>query len=642
MTFLHSRQFSLLFLILISLLLYWPGLNGAFFFDDIANIVDSSEVQMREFSLHALSMAWEGGVSGPLGRPISMISFALNYYFADFSPFWFKLTNVAIHCFNAVLVYFFLQQIGGIFFRNQTASILHPVSIFLAMLWACHPIQLTSVLYVVQRMTSLSSLFVLLALIFHIQGRQNWTGRKSAIALICAWFIFFPLSLLCKETGVLFVGYAFAYELIIRCHLYVRYDRPGLIFVVGFSAIAFVLSMYFLFFSSWLWDGFAGRPYTLTERVLTESRVIWKYVGLLLAPSLSKFALYHDDIGLSVGFFSPLSTLYSILGLGFLVVIAPFLVKKAPLLAFAIIWFLIGHSLESTVIPLELMHEHRNYLPSLGVIFIFMQLASSVASVHRNVKFLIFSAGIGFVGYCAVLTYLRADMFGDDVRRTQIEAGYHERSARSQYDAGALLVNFYNLQPNPNLIPLANKYFKATNAIDPGFKMALVSMLQLECLAYKTANEEIVRELAQRLSIGVVAAHERTTMNGIAKSINSGTLCLSRSQVDKLFSSILSNPMARNSDKARIWNRYAMYLWLGQNDYVAALKALKESFALGDTDPVNRLNAIQLMRVLGDNAGVLRMLDDVESRKLTALERSNLSDLKKDLIADGILPSRSE
>ncbi|RIX40742.1 MAG: hypothetical protein D3M94_21525 [Rhodocyclales bacterium GT-UBC] len=85
-----------------------------------------------------------------------------------------------------------------------------------------------------------------------------------------------------------------------------------------------------------------------------------------------------------------------------------------------------------------------------------------------------------------------------------------------------------------------------------------------------------------------------------------------------------------------------MYLWLGQKDYHAALSAMKNSFSLGDQDPVNRLNAIQLMRALGDKAGVLNMLNDIEGRKLTELDRANLNELKSELLAEGVLEGVSQ
>lgn len=628
-------------LVLGLVVLYWPGLSGGFFFDDFANIIDSSEVQMQEVSLHALKMAWESGNSGPLGRPISMLSFALNYYFSGFSPFWFKLTNLAIHGINSFFVYVLLWQISRAVDCSQFFLRRHWICSLLAMLWAFHPLQITSILYVVQRMTSLSSMFILLALILHILGRQEWVGRKSIWALIFAWCCLFPLSLLCKETGVIFVGYVFAYELFIRPTLYHCYDRPGIVFLVTITVVAVILLVYLLFFSSWLLGGFAGRSFTLNERLLTESRIVWEYVGMILTPDLSKFALYHDDIALSTGLINPISTIFSLAGLGLLATIMVFLAKKLPLISFSIAWYLIGHSLESTIIPLELMHEHRNYLPSLGVIFIFLQLTHSKYCLSRNVEFFGLTASLGFLLYCAVLTYIRADMYGDDIRRTQIEAQYHESSVRSQYDAGGLLVNIYNMQRSASLVPLAMNHFKRANSIDPSFKMALVGMLQLQCLESKRVDDDTFGELVRRFSVGIVAVHERTTINGIANALNAGTLCLSRQQVDQIFSSILSNSFSRDSDKAKILNRYAMYLWLGQGDYPAALNSLMASFRYGDVDPVNRLNAIQLMRILGDTGGVLDMLEFFDGLTLSELDNDSLNDLKKNLIVDGILKSEA-
>ena len=57
--------------------------------------------------------------------------------------------------------------------------------------------------------------------------------------------------------------------------------------------------------------------------------------------------------------------------------------RRLPVVACGILWFFVGHLLESTVIPLELMFEHRNYLPSFAV------LLAVIGAVHavRNATF---------------------------------------------------------------------------------------------------------------------------------------------------------------------------------------------------------------------------------------------------------------
>lgn len=619
-------------------ILYWSGLYGGFFFDDFPNILESEQLKMQQLSWDAFSAAWAGGNAGPLGRPISLVSFALNHYFFGFDPFAFKLTNLAIHTVNALLVYGLIRLIERSIDRHSNADKSRLPAMLLALLWAAHPIQLTTVLYVVQRMTSLSSMFILIGLVLHIWARQTTPLRTQGyLALAAAWCLAFPLSLLSKETGILFVGYIFAYELFIRPGLMPRYDRPAIWFLSLVALTSVLLLSYLLFFSSWLWSGYPGRPFTLPERLLTEARVLWEYIGLISVPTLPDLALYHDDIIISTGVLEPISTLFSVLGLIGLGILAFCQRVKRPLLALASTWFLIGHSLESTVIPLELMHEHRNYLPSLGLIFALMHIARSPLLKSGKRHVVVGVAGFALLAYYSTVTYLRADMYGDDIRRTQIEAQYHERSARSQYDAGALLVNMYHHNPSPALLPLANKHFEQANLADPGFKMALIGMLQLDCLSGSEPREEVLSELDRRLKIGVISVHERSTMGGIANAQNSGALCLSRKQVDGLFASFLGNPLARSGDKAKVLNRYAMYLWLGQKDYPAAMNALNNAFGYGDPDPVNRLNAIQLSRVLGDKEGVLNGLAYFEGRKLDQVNSVRLREIKNELIRDGVL-----
>lgn len=613
--------------------LYWSGLYGGFFFDDFANILESDELKITELSWGALKAAWDSGNAGPLGRPISLLSFAFNHYFSGLDPFAFKLTNLGIHVLNTFLVYNLIRLIG----RAVDRDFSHLSATLLTLLWAAHPIQLTSVLYVVQRMTSLSSTFILVGLFLHIWARQTTPlNRPAYVALVTAWCITFPLSLLSKETGILFIGYVFAYEIIIRRYFASRYDRPAILFLSFVALASALLLSYLFFFSSWLWSGYQGRQFSLSERLFTEARIIYQYINIIVTPALSNLALYHDDIVISTGLFEPISTLFSVFGLIGLMIIIFCQRLKRPLLALASAWFLIGHSLESTIIPLELMHEHRNYLPSLGLVFVFMHIAKSSLVKLGKRQLLVGIAGGALLSYYSVVTFLRADMYGDDIRRTQIEAQYHARSPRSQYDAAALLVNMYHLSPSPALLPLANKHFEQANLADPSFKMALIAMLQLDCLSGNQSRESVFRELDRRLKVGVVAVQERSAMGGIASAQNEGTLCLSRDRVDSLFASILNNPLAKNGDKVKILNRYAMYLWLNQKDYPAAMDALNRAFEYGDTDPVNRLNFIQLSRVLGDKEAVVKGVAYFDGRKVDDISRLRLLEIKKELIRDGV------
>ena len=116
-------------------------------------------------------------------------------------------------------------------------------------------------------------------------------------------------------------------------------------------------------------------------------------------------------------------------------------------------------------------------------------------------KFRLLTSGmvLALFFYFALITHLRADLYGDDFRRTQIEADYRSESVRSQYEAGALRVNMYNQHRAQILAGFADKYFKRVNELDPTYKLGLVGMLQLDCLYDKSARVEVFEELKGRL-----------------------------------------------------------------------------------------------------------------------------------------------
>lgn len=628
-------------LLALILSLYWYGLSGGFFFDDMANILDVPELQPKEISLNTILDLSAAGIAGPLGRPVSLLTFALNYYFSGFDPFFFKLTNALIHGINAILLYFLML----LFLRaastgNETGNE-RITAAAIATLWAIHPIQTTSVLYVVQRMTSLSAMFTLLALFFHVWARQcSKPGPREIGSYVAAWCVFFPLALLSKETGALFLLYVFAYEAILHPRRNGgNNDNFGIWYVRSLSLLGAGFLFYALTSASFL-SGYSSRPFTLTERLLTEARVIWEYVGLIVVPTLPAFGLYHDDIALSTGLFVPLSTFLSILGLLVVAAVAFLLRTRLSLVSFSIVWFLLGHSLESTIIPLELMHEHRNYLPSLGIFILILLFCRSVVQYlysSQSTKPILGVLVLGLATYYGLLTFLRADMYGSDFRRTQVEAQYHPDSVRSHYEAGALMAKLYDGQRGSILYSFANTHFERVNALSPSFKLGLLGMLQLDCQSSNNTRRTVLQNLEERLQNQKWTRDDRIVMHGIAEMANAGTLCLNRGQIDELFNAAAHNPTLSTEDHSVLASDYSYYLWIGQADYPAAKAALSKAVANSPKDALNRLNLLQLMRLLGEKDVALSLYCELETMGLRRKEMKTFSTIKNEMISDGLL-----
>ena len=117
-----------------------------------------------------------------------------------------------------------------------------------------------------------------------------------------------------------------------------------------------------------------GELFTLRERLLTEARIVPYYLSLIFYPLPQRLSMAHD-IALSHSLFRPISTFFSILLIASLLFISVRRLQRNPIFSFAILFFFLNQLIESTVIPLELIFEHRNYLPSL---FIFWPVVSGI------------------------------------------------------------------------------------------------------------------------------------------------------------------------------------------------------------------------------------------------------------------------
>jgi tetratricopeptide (TPR) repeat protein len=380
-------------ILLIVSLIYLPGLRGPFVLDDGENISLNQAIALKELNAKEIAQAWLANDSGPLKRPLASISFAMNYYFAGSfeNTLAFKVTNLTIHMVNIILVYFLVMGLVRTpALATQTSAYQHHIAGLTAALWAVHPIQLTNVLYVVQRMNSLSALFVITGLLIYMHGRRILADQRPGgfRLMFTGMFVGMLFGIMAKENAALLPLFAFVTEFTLyrqnrspvktRRFLWLFYSVA-----VGIPAILFFV--YLVANPSFIVSSYAARDFTMVERLLTESRILWFYISLLFFPSASRLGLFHDDISYSTSLFSPITTILAIIGLGCAFIFALAKVKRFPVVSFAILWFLAGHLLESSIFNLELAYEHRNYLPSLGILFAVSYLLSSFFRMHSSV-----------------------------------------------------------------------------------------------------------------------------------------------------------------------------------------------------------------------------------------------------------------
>lgn len=619
---------SAVFACAILVAIYWQGLHGGFFFDDGPSILLAEGVRLETLSLESIHQALVSGGAGPSGRPVAQLSFALNHYFSGFDPFVFKATNLAIHLTCGFLVFSLALRLLTAAAPTAKQHNILIASGAVSALWLLHPIQLLPVLHVVQRMTSLSALFLLAALLLHVRGRERG-GRAGAALLILAWGILWPLSFFSKETGALFPLFALAWELIMRRSSCGTLDR----FARGFAALASLFLVAGVAYglspsAQWLWAGYDLRPFSLVERLLTEGRVLWFYLDLIVAPRMEALGLYHDDIAVSIDLLSPWTTLPALFGLAGLVWLAWRMRTRAPLVAFGITWFLIGHAMESTVLPLEIAHEHRNYLPILGILLAggwALLHALESKGAHKTIGAALATAALAYFPF---VTALRAHQFGDEVRRTQIEAQHHRTSARAQYQAGLSLTGLpESALPNSPIHAFARRHYELASELDPDSKLGWLGLMHLNCKAGIPVVRAEIDELSRRLRETPFAPGDRNVLYSLKEMSITGSICLTRADIDGLFAAALANPGVSPGIRAMLHSWHADYLWLHEHDIVAARSALGKSLTLNPSNSSNRLKWAQLILISGEREQARQLLLELRNENFSVGERKTLDEL---------------
>ncbi len=465
---------------------YSPGLEGPFLFDDQPNIVDNPLVAVDSLDAEVLrDAAFSFGKAGYPHRGLARLSFALNYYFAgqEFDRFAFKLTNVVIHVLNGLLVYWLsvllLRRYAGAA-RPPTAqagwsAMQSYLPLVVTALWVLHPIQLTGVLYVVQRMTSMAAFFVLLGLVVFVLGRIRLeSGRRHGLTLMFAGiaggvgFGFF-----CKQNAVLLPFYAFLVELFFFRHEALGQSaRRRLYGFYGLTvALPAVLALAGLIFA---WDVIAEdylyREFTPWERLLTQSRVLFFYLGLLAFPHIRAFGLYHDDFAMSTGLLEPWTTLVAVLLWVVLAAAALWGVRRRALWSFGLLWYLVGHSLESSLVSLELVFEHRNYLPSLGVLFaVAYYLVWGLERLSSGRRLAYPVVGL-LVVVLAFTTFTRAGAWGNQFTVFEFSLRNHPTSTRTHGEYARLMAQY------TGNMALAYKHWTKAAELDSKSVLELIEM----------------------------------------------------------------------------------------------------------------------------------------------------------------------
>jgi tetratricopeptide (TPR) repeat protein len=410
--FIKCNAFPFISLFLTLLIIYGNSFYGDWHFDDYGNILDNPGIRLQALDWSGISKT----MHGPLQRPVAYLSFAINYYFGGLNVVGYHIVNILIHYLASVFLFLFIYKTLKLPINERKYDgIAYDVALLASFLWAINPVFVTSVSYIVQRMASLTGLFYIMAMYFFLQGRMSESKCRSII-----FYISCGLSALLafgtKENAFMLPLAIYLYDLFLIQGL----DRERLrrnLKILAVLVIAFLaVGLFFVDFMS-LFHVYEYRPFTMSERMLTQPRIILLYISLLFYPILPRLTLLYD-IEKSVGLFTPWTTAAAILIILLLGAYALFNARRKPLIAYCLIFFFMNHLIESSVLPLELIYEHRNYIPAM---LLFILPAILIVQILRYFSYkrliqIILALGVSFVladqGHT---TYLRNEVMNSNI-----------------------------------------------------------------------------------------------------------------------------------------------------------------------------------------------------------------------------------
>lgn len=375
-----SAFLYVILVITVTLFVYWPGLNGPFLFDDFPNLEPLGYFGGVTDFQSALSFVF-GNSSGPTGRPVSMATFLLNDLAWPSSPHFFKYTNLMLHIVCGLLGGLVLIRLLISYEDCQRKTVVLS-SISIVFLWLIHPINVSTVLYVVQRMAILSAIFSLSCIYIYLLGRVYLLKGKAglAISLFSCSSLFLLLGIFSKENAIL----ALPFLLILEIYWFdqsLLNDRLKRIIRGNIVSIG-VVSVFLLFLTYDYWGGgYSRRSFDLLDRILLQVAALGDYIEKIFVPYVTKFNLFNGEFESASGFPLNKNTLTSsFLFLFFVLLFFMAVTKNRKEYILGFLWFFTFHAMESTILPLEIYFEHRNYLPSFGLVLVFVIFVRDVSA----------------------------------------------------------------------------------------------------------------------------------------------------------------------------------------------------------------------------------------------------------------------
>ncbi len=556
--------FGLWLLLIIVYVLYLPGQHGALHFDDEVNLQGLGHVHDSATALIFVT----SGEAGDVSRLLALASFLLNLGDWPHNPQGFLYINSLIHLLNGALLAWLTLRL----LRLVGIERAEWITLGTAALWLLSPLLASTSLIIIQRMTSLCATFVMAGLLVYVIGlTQEAAGRVKqgrwlqGIGIVAGTL----LATLSKENGALLPLYALILEATVLSGVasigaWRRWRMLGL----ALPPLALLIYLAGRLSPA----AFAARDFNMVERLLTEPIILWDYLRLALLPYPSAFSPFHDDYPIAQGMFDPPTAFIAIAAWLILIGLACWKRRRWPWFALAVLWYLGGHSLESTALPLELYFEHRNYVPLFGpALALAWWLLAGQTDPRGQQAAPVLLAVYGLM--LAVVLWQTTSLWGQQFVAAEIWAARHPTSPR----ALQFLAQRYVMLGERDK---AYAVLARTAADNPRRIDLAMQALQLACHAGREAEvQQHQAQVSERLADGLFSNAAMEALSILLDLREQGRCtALSNADLHRMADNLLANPRYQAGNARHTLHHIKSRLYRWEKSLDGTVRHLEEAF----------------------------------------------------------------
>ncbi|MEO9090582.1 MAG: hypothetical protein ABI247_09650, partial [Rhodanobacter sp.] len=396
--------------------------------------------------------------------------------------------------------------------------------------------------------------------------------------------------------------------------------------VVGLFVVVLLLPM--IAGLGWLLPGllnpktWATRDFTMGTRLLSEARIIIDYIVWTLLPTPDALSFYHDDFRVSTGLLTPWTTLASTALLAILISLILWLRKREPLAALGIALFLGCQLLTGTILPLELIYEHRNYFASFGLLLAIVPMLAAprgeTFALPRHVL-------LGALLVCwTALTGLTAYAWGNPLRLAEDLASRAPQSPRAEYELGRTFIVYSHYDPESPFVKLAYAPLERAAALPDASILPEQALIFMNSRMHLPIKDAWWDSLIAKLKVRHPGVQDESSLGALTQCDREGRCNLSKQRMLDAYLAALSHP----NPSARLLAMYGDYAWNVLGDRNLGEQMTADAVQTSPNEPAYQMTLIRMLIAQGRTTEARTALKRLETLNIGGSLDQKLAELR--------------